>query len=70
MKDEIVNKVNERLDLAIERGKELISSEELKDAVEDMKLRSENFIRKNPVKSVLIGFSVGFILSRIFSDDD
>ncbi len=70
MNDDIVNKVNERLDRAIERGRELISSDEVKESVQDLKLRSEMFIRKHPVKSVLIGFSIGFILSRIFSDED
>ncbi|MEX0721876.1 MAG: hypothetical protein WD059_14470 [Balneolaceae bacterium] len=70
MNEEIIQNLNERLDKAIDKGRELLDDEDLQARLEEIKERSELAIRQNPVGSVLIGFAVGFIAAKIFSSED
>ena len=70
MNDEIITNINERLDKAIEKGRTIVTDDELLARVNDLKERAEALVKEHPVKSVIIGFSIGFLLSRLFSSDD
>ncbi|MGN8225043.1 hypothetical protein [Gracilimonas sp. BCB1] len=70
MNEEIIQNLNERLDSAIGRGREILEDEELQVRLEELKERSENTIRKNPLASIAVGFAVGFIAAKIFNSDD
>ena len=70
MNDEIITNINQRLDNAIEKGRTIVIDDELLARVDDLKERAEALVREHPIKSVVIGFSIGFLLSRIFSSDD
>ena len=70
MNDEIIKRVNDRLDQAIDRGRTIISDEDFQEKLEEVKTKSEEVIRKHPIKSVLVGFAVGYVLSKLFSSDD
>ncbi|MDR9419328.1 hypothetical protein [Gracilimonas sp.] len=70
MNEEVIQNLNERLDVAIERGRVMLEDEELQKRVEELKQRSENTIRRNPIKSVAIGLAVGFIAAKIFTSED
>ncbi|MBO6586584.1 MAG: hypothetical protein JJ953_10800 [Gracilimonas sp.] len=70
MNEEIIQNLNERLDSAIGRGREILEDEELQVRLDELRERSENTIRKNPLASVAIGLAVGFIAAKIFTSDD
>ncbi len=70
MNEEIIENLNERLDDALDRGRQIVEDEELADRVEDLKQRAEILIRKHPVKSVAAGLLTGYILGKILSSDD
>lgn len=70
MNEEIIQNLNERLDSAIDRGREILEDEDLQVRLEEIRERSENTIRKNPLASVAIGFAVGFIAAKIFTSED
>ncbi|WP_421774460.1 hypothetical protein [Gracilimonas sp.] len=70
MNEEIIQNLNERLDSAIGRGREILEDEELQVRLDELKERSENTIRKNPLASIAVGFAVGFIAAKIFNSDD
>jgi ElaB/YqjD/DUF883 family membrane-anchored ribosome-binding protein len=70
MNEEIIQNLNERLDRAIGRGREILEDEELQVRLHELRERSENTIRKNPLASVAIGFAVGFIAAKIFTSDE
>lgn len=70
MNEEIIQNLNERLDMAIGRGRVMLEDEELQKRLEELKERSENIIRRHPIKSVTIGLAVGFIVAKIFTSDD
>lgn len=70
MNEEIIQNLNERLDSAIGRGREILEDEELQVRLDELKERSENTIRKNPLASIAVGFAVGFIAAKIFTSDD
>jgi len=70
MNNEIIKRVNDRLDEAIDRGRNLVENEELQERLNVAKDQAEDYIRENPVKSVLIGFAVGFLISKIFESED
>ncbi len=70
MNEEIIQNLNERLDRAIDKGRDIIADEEFQQRVEEVKVQAEDTIREHPLLSVAAGVAVGFILARIFSSDD
>lgn len=70
MNDEIINNINQRLDKAIDKGRDIVTDDELLARIDDLKERAEALVREHPIKSVVIGFSIGFLLSRLFGSDD
>ena len=70
MNEEIIQNLNERLDRAITRGKDLLSDEEFQHQVEEVKEKAEETIRKYPLTSVIAGVAVGFIFAKLFSSHD
>ncbi len=69
MNEEIIQNLNERLDVAIERGRDMLADEQLRERVDEVKDKAEEVIRKHPLKSVLIGAAVGFLLGKIISGE-
>lgn len=70
MNEEIIQNLNERLDRAIDRGREILQEEDLQVRLEALQKQSENTIRKHPIKSVAIGLAVGYIAAKIFTSED
>ncbi|MBD3615916.1 MAG: hypothetical protein HUJ22_05020 [Gracilimonas sp.] len=70
MNEEIIQNLNERLDRAIEKGREILEDEELHIRLEELREQTESSIRKHPIKSVAIGLAVGFIAAKIFTSED
>ncbi|MFY0698532.1 MAG: hypothetical protein JXR11_11810 [Balneola sp.] len=70
MNDEIVKNVTDKLDLALERGKQLIEDEEVQERIQDLKNVAEETVRKHPIKSVIVGLAVGFLVGKALSGDD
>lgn len=70
MDEEILENLNEELDRALDRGRQMVEDEELAERVEELKLRVENLIRKHPVKSVAGGLLIGYIVGKLFSSED
>jgi len=70
MNDEIVKNMTDKLDLALERGKQLIEDEEVQERIQDLKNVAEETVRKHPIKSVLLGLTVGFLVGKALSGDD
>ena len=70
MNDEIVKNVTDKLDLALERGKQLIEDEEVQERIQDLKNVAEETVRKHPIKSILVGLAVGFLVGKALSGDD
>lgn len=70
MNEEIIQNLNERLDSAIDRGREILQEEDLQVRLEALQKQSENTIRKHPIKSVAIGLAVGYIAAKIFTSGD
>lgn len=70
MNDEIMNNLNEKLDEALERGRQMLDEEELQHYAEDLKVHTEQIIKEHPLKSLTTGLVVGFLLGRMFSSDE
>ncbi|MDZ7659277.1 hypothetical protein [Fodinibius sp.] len=70
MDEEILENLNEELDNALDRGRQMVEEEELAKRVEELKLRAENLIRKHPVKSVAGGLFIGYIVGKLLSSED
>ncbi len=70
MNEEILENLNNRLDDALDRSRKAIDDDELDQRIEELKMRAELTIRKNPLKSVAAGLLAGFILGKILSSDD
>jgi ElaB/YqjD/DUF883 family membrane-anchored ribosome-binding protein len=70
MDEEILENLNEELDNALDRGRQMVEDEELAERVEELKLRAENVIRKHPVKSVAGGLLIGYIVGKLLSSED
>lgn len=70
MNEEIIQNLNERLDTAIDKGRQILNDEELQVRLEELKDKTETTIRRHPVKSVLVGLAVGFIAAKIFTSED
>ncbi|MEP1152290.1 MAG: hypothetical protein JXR20_07670 [Balneola sp.] len=70
MNDEIISSLNHKIDLALEKSKQLMEDEELQQRIEDAKIIAEDTVRKHPIKSVLIGLTVGFLIGKALSGDE
>lgn len=70
MNEDIIQNLNVRLDRAIDKGREILEDEDLQHRLEELRDRTEDTIRKNPIKAVVIGLAVGFITAKIFTSDD
>lgn len=70
MNEEIINNLNERLDEAMNRGRQMIEEDELAERVEELKHQAEIMIRRHPVKSVAAGLFAGYIIGKIFSSEE
>ncbi len=70
MNEEIIQNLNERLDLAIEKGRDILSDEELQIRLRELKDQAEETIRERPLLSIAVGVAVGFLIGKIFSSDD
>lgn len=70
MNEEIIENLNKELDNALEHGRKIVEDEELPQRIKELRIRAENLIRKNPVKSVAGGLIVGYLLGKILSSDD
>lgn len=70
MNDEIIKNLNDKLDLAIEKGKQLMEDEEIQKRLHDAKNIAEDTVRKHPIKSVIIGLAVGFLIGKALSGDE
>lgn len=69
MNEEIIQNLNERLDIAIDKGRQMLADEELQIRLEELKQKTETTIRRHPVKSVAAGLAIGFIIAKIFNSD-
>lgn len=70
MDEEILENLNEELDSALDRGRQMVDDEELAERIEELKLRAENLIRKHPVKSVAGGLLIGYIVGKLLSSEE
>ncbi|WP_445666250.1 hypothetical protein [Fodinibius sp. AD559] len=70
MDEEILENLNEELDSALDRGRQMVEDEELAKRIEELKLRAENLIRKHPVKSLAGGLLIGYIVGKLLSSED
>lgn len=70
MNDEIVKTVTDKLDVALEKGRQLIEEEEFQQKVQDLKNIAEDTVRKHPIKSVVIGLAFGFLIGKALSGDE
>lgn len=70
MNEEIIQNLNERLDRAIDKGRDILSDEELQIRLKELRDQAEETIRERPLLSIAVGAAVGFLIGRLFSSDD
>jgi len=70
MNEEILQNINRRLDDALERGRRIVEDEELAERLDELRIRAEGLIREHPLKSVGIGLLAGYIIGKLFSEED
>ena len=70
MNNKVIDNLNIQLDKAIEKGKQFVENEDLLEKAEELKSITETTIRKHPIRTVLIGVGVGYLLGKIFSSND
>ena len=70
MNEEIIENLNERLDRTIDKGRALITEDEIQQHVEVLKDQVCETVKTHPIKSVVAGFAVGFLLAKLFSSED
>jgi ElaB/YqjD/DUF883 family membrane-anchored ribosome-binding protein len=70
MNDEIVRNLNDKLDLALEKGKQLMDDDEIQQRLHDAKNIAEDTVRQHPIKSVIVGLAIGFLIGKALKGDD
>jgi ElaB/YqjD/DUF883 family membrane-anchored ribosome-binding protein len=65
MDEQILDNLNKRLEKTIS-DTETVLEEPMKLDVEELKDQVELIVREHPIKSVLVSFGVGYLLSRFF----
>ncbi len=66
MDEEIIRDLNEELDGVIDEAHRKIDELNIEENLEELKTEAELLIRKYPVRSVLAGAAVGFLIGRLF----
>lgn len=70
MNEDILQNINHRIDDALEYSRQLVEDDEMAERIEDVKMKTESYIRRNPLKSVAIGLFTGYVIGKIFSSED
>ncbi|WP_018126229.1 hypothetical protein [Balneola vulgaris] len=70
MNDEIIRNLNDKLDVAFERGREMLADEDIQMRIQEIRNQAEDTVRANPVKSVLLGLAVGFLIGKAFTSNE
>ena len=70
MNEEIIENLNQELDDALDRGRQMVEDEDLAVRLEELKQRAENLVRKHPAKSMAGGLLAGYLLGKLLSSDD
>lgn len=70
MNEDILQNINHRIDDALEYSRQLVEDDEMAERIEDLKLKTESYIKRNPLKSVAIGLFTGYVIGKIFSSED
>ena len=70
MDEEILQNLNRRLDVALEKGRKLVEDEDFEQRLDELRERAELTIRKHPIKSVAAGLLAGYIIGKIFSSEE
>lgn len=65
MDEQILDNLNKRLEQTISDTESVLTDEPLSLNIEELKNDFEQVVREHPIKSVAVGFAVGFLLSRI-----
>ena len=65
MDEQILDNLNKRLEKTI-TDTETVLEEPMKLDVYELKNQVESIVREHPIKSVLVSFGVGYLLSRMF----
>ena len=65
MDEQILDHLNKRLEKTI-TDTETVLEKPMKLDVEELKDQVESIVREHPIKSVLVSFGVGYLLSRLF----
>lgn len=69
MNEEILRNLNYRIDRALDYTRQIVEEDNMEERLEEMKLKTELFVAKNPLKSIAGGLLAGYIVGKIFSDD-
>lgn len=70
MNEDIMQNINQRLDEAVERGRQMIEDEDLPEQLDELKMRAEELIRQHPLKSIATGFVIGYIIGKVIRSED
>lgn len=70
MNEEILQNLNRRLDDALDRGRKIVEDEELAERIDELKRKTEDLVRQHPLKSIGVGLLAGFIIGKLFSEED
>lgn len=68
--DDVLNKLSEKLGELTRRGEELLKDEQVQEQLTKIKEGGKDMITKYPVGSIVAGVAIGFLLGKIFTNDD
>ncbi len=54
----------------LQKGKDLLENEELRERADALKNKAEETIKKHPIKSVVIGLGIGYLIGKILKSND
>lgn len=69
MNEKIISDLSVQVKKLAERGKQLIEDEHLRKNADEITNKTKNAIRRHPVKAVIAGLAVGYLLGKIFKSD-
>lgn len=67
MIDEVVNKVESTIVAIARQGSGFLKESELDVRIAEVKRKTEQLVRENPIKSLVIGTIIGFLIGRVLS---
>lgn len=70
MEEEIIQNLNERLDRAVEKGKNVVLEEDIHQRIDELRELAETTVRKHPIISIASAFAMGFVLAQLFKSDN